>query len=84
MAEIGYGGDNCSDCPRYVATINNDTEKLKEAALMWKRVGWRDTVLNIDEIKCGGCKTVKWCRYNDITCRLIATGQLANCINRSK
>jgi hypothetical protein len=44
MTEIGYCGDDCKNCPRYVATINNDTEKLMEAALMWKRVGWRDTM----------------------------------------
>lgn len=45
---------------------------------MWKRVGWRDTILNIDEIKCSGCKTVEWCRYNDI--RDCAIGKkLNNC-----
>ena len=66
MTEIGYCGDNCSSCPRYTATLANDTEKLKEAVLMWKRVGWRDTILSNDEIKCTGCKTVTWCRYYDI------------------
>jgi len=66
MNEIGFCGDNCYSCPRYVATIENDIEKLKEASLMWKRVGWRDSILSTDEIKCGGCKTVTWCRYNEI------------------
>ena len=33
---------------------------------MWERVGWRNRVLSPEEIKCGGCKTVKWCRYNEI------------------
>lgn len=66
MTLIGFCGDNCSECPRYIATLGNDTEKLREAALMWKRVGWRDTVLSTDEIKCGGCRTVEWCRYSDI------------------
>lgn len=78
MTKIGYCGDNCLSCPRYTATISNNIEKLKETALMWKRVGWRDTILNIDEIKCGGCKTVTWCRYNDI--RMCAIDrQLNNC-----
>ena len=46
--------------------MENDVQKLKEAALMWKRVGWRDRVLGADEIRCGGCRTVNWCRYNGI------------------
>ena len=66
MTEIGYCGDNCSCCPRYVSTHKNDIEKLKAASQMWKRVGWRDTVLSPEEIKCGGCKTVSWCRYSEI------------------
>ena len=78
MTEIGYCGDNCSSCPRYIATVTNDTEKMKEAALMWKRVGWRDTVLSIDEIKCGGCKSVDWCRYNDIR-ECAIDRKLSNC-----
>ena len=66
MAEIGYCGDVCSCCPRYTVTRENNTKKLKEVAQMWKRVGWRDTVLSTEEIKCGGCKTVTWCRYSEI------------------
>ena len=66
MNMLGYCGDDCSSCPRYMATTSNNISKLNETALMWRRVGWRGTILNIDEIKCGGCKTVKYCRYNDI------------------
>jgi len=40
MNEIGFCGDNCSDCPRYAASASNDFIKLKEAALLWRRVGW--------------------------------------------
>jgi hypothetical protein len=76
MNKIGYCGDNCSDCPRHMATASNNIDRLKEVALMWKRVGWRDTIPNVEEIKCRGCKTVKWCRYNDI--RECALARLLN------
>ena len=78
MTEIGYCGDDCSSCPRYMATVSNDITKFKDAAMMWKRVGWRGTVLDTNEIKCGGCKTVQWCRYNDIRECAIAR-HLNNC-----
>jgi hypothetical protein len=66
MTELGFCGDNCASCPRYIATIKNDTEELKEVALMWKRVGWRNSILSNEEIQCHGCKSVTWCRYNEI------------------
>lgn len=78
MNNIGFCGDNCLSCPRYLATLSNDNNKLKEVAVMWKRVGWRDKVISIDEIKCRGCKTVKWCRYNDIR-ECAINKKLSNC-----
>ena len=78
MTEIGCCSDHCACCPRYIATVADDVRKLKEAARMWKRVGWRDTVLGTEAIRCGGCSTVTWCRYHEI--RDCARGQrLANC-----
>ncbi|MCP4668788.1 MAG: DUF3795 domain-containing protein [Deltaproteobacteria bacterium] len=69
MAEIGICGDDCGLCPRYVATKSGDMEKLKEVALLWKRVGWRDRISSPDDMMCTGCSTVTWCRYDDLrTC----------------
>jgi hypothetical protein len=78
MTELGFCGDNCASCPRYVATIRNDTEELKKVALMWKRVGWRKNILSIEEIKCHGCKSVKWCRYNEIR-ECAINKEISNC-----
>ena len=74
MGVIGYCGDNCEKCPRYIATINDNEEELKEIAILWNRIGWRDRIISNEEIKCYGCKTVTWCRYEIIR----------NCCNKKK
>jgi len=66
MLELGFCGDDCSACPRYIATQSGSRERLKEVAEMWWRAGWRDTIVSPDEMVCGGCASVKWCRYDEI------------------
>jgi len=62
---ISFCGDNCSECPRYVATVNNDINALKEFAELWFRLGFRPKVVNPEEIKCHGCSKTIYCS-NDI------------------
>jgi len=66
MEILGYCGDGCNACPRYVATQSGDVERLKEVAALWKRAGWRDAIVPAQEMICHGCASVKWCRYNDV------------------
>ena len=66
MSEIGFCGDNCDLCPRYIATKRNDKDKLKEVAALWIKAGWRDEVVMIEELECHGCSSVKWCRYDNV------------------
>lgn len=66
MSEIGFCGDNCSLCPRYIATKTKDKDKLREVVALWIRAGWRDKVVAFEQMKCHGCASVKWCRYNNI------------------
>lgn len=33
MAYIGYCGDDCEQCPRYIATKRGERGKMKEAAV---------------------------------------------------
>jgi len=66
MKVIGFCGDNCSACPRYIATQSGNEEKLKETTEMWKRAGWRNTNVSPQEMICYGCASVEWCRYNSI------------------
>ena len=66
MSEIGFCGDNCSLCLRYIATKSEDKDKLREVMALWIRAGWRDEVVGPQEMECYGCASVKWCRYDNI------------------
>jgi len=63
---LGFCGDDCNACPRHIATQSGNVEQLKEVAAIWKRAGWRGTIVSPDEMVCHGCASVKWCRYDDI------------------
>ena len=58
-------GDNCSECPRYLAKTEDE---LKAVAQLWYRVGWRDKIVSNDEIKCFGCSSHKKCTYQLVDC----------------
>lgn len=65
MEQIALCGDNCSECSRYLAK----TEKEKKlVAELWHRIGWRDTIVSIDEISCDGCASHKKCAYDLLEC----------------
>jgi len=59
--KISFCGDVCSECPRYVATIGNDTNALKSFAELWFKFGFRPKVVDPEEIKCLGCNKEMSC-----------------------
>ena len=61
-------GDNCSICPRYVATKENDTESLEYIAELWFKLGFRDIIAEPEEIKCYGCSKDNACMYKINSC----------------
>lgn len=63
--KITLCGDNCLICPRYTA---HTEEELKRTAELWAKIGWRDTVVSMDEIKCAGCSSHKSCTYGLVDC----------------
>lgn len=65
MEKITLCGDNCLKCPRYLARTNSELEKVAE---LWFRIGWRDKIVQIDEIKCSGCSSHKQCTYHLVEC----------------
>lgn len=65
MEKITLCGDDCSQCPRYLARSNHELEKVAE---LWYRIGWRDKVISINEIKCSGCSSHKQCTYHLVEC----------------
>ena len=66
MTYIGYCGDDCELCPRYIATKRNDVEKLKQTAILWKKVGLTDHLVSPEEMICNGCASLESCHYNNI------------------
>ncbi len=42
-------GDNCMECPRYLARTEKE---LRAAAELWHRVGWRKIVVSNEDIRC--------------------------------
>ena len=78
MAQIiSVCGDVCSECPRYLATLDDSREKLVNVALLWHRLGFRDRVVDVEEIKCTGCNKKTDCGYGLTTCEHL--GNKANC-----
>ncbi|GAB6189586.1 hypothetical protein JCM30566_13270 [Marinitoga arctica] len=51
-----YCGFDCSKCPVYVATINNDYNLKMELV---KKYNTEENPLTIEDIKCLGCKNKK-------------------------
>lgn len=66
MQHLGVCGDDCSLCPRYLATRSYDIEQLKKVASLWYRAGFRDNLVQAEEIACYGCKSAKECAFEDL------------------
>lgn len=58
-------GDDCLKCPRYNAKTDGE---LSAAAELWFRIGWRDSILPPDKMRCGGCSPEKQCTYGLVEC----------------
>lgn len=65
MEKITLCGDNCLECPRYLAKTE---EELAGVAKLWYRVGWRDRIVSNEEIICSGCSSHKQCTYQLVEC----------------
>lgn len=62
---ISVCGDDCAVCPRYLAKTE---EELHETAIFWHKVGWRDSVVSNEEIKCTGCGSRPTCSFDLLPC----------------
>ena len=67
--KISICGDVCSECPRFIATETNDTAELEKIAELWYRLGFRDSILSSEDLKCTGCSKDKVCSYNINNCK---------------
>ena len=50
---IGYCGLICTECPAYLATMNNDDELRQKTAEMWSRMF--NAEIKAENINCEGC-----------------------------
>ncbi len=63
--KISLCGNDCLKCPRYLAKTEDE---LNAVAELWYRVGWRDSILTAEEMRCGGCSSHKSCTYRLVDC----------------
>ncbi len=68
MIQLGFCGDDCNYCPRYLATRSGDQDRLKEVAAIWRDIGWRDTLEPPEKIVCHGCATIEKCGFGIKDC----------------
>lgn len=71
---ISVCGNDCGVCPRHMPKTDDELHKTAE---LWYRLGFRNTIMEGDEIKCYGCKVGNWCRYDVINCA--AQRKIENC-----
>ncbi|MBD5434145.1 MAG: DUF3795 domain-containing protein [Treponema sp.] len=65
MEKITLCGDDCLQCPRYLAKTAEEKSKVAE---LWHRIGWREKIVSPEEISCDGCSSHKKCAYNLVEC----------------
>ncbi|MBN1288740.1 MAG: DUF3795 domain-containing protein [Actinobacteria bacterium] len=65
---IAVCGNNCRACPRYTATASGDLSELEHVASLWFEMGFRDSFVSIDEIKCRGCTPSSPCAHGVRQC----------------
>ncbi len=66
---IAACGNDCAACPRYTAPPYEKTEEqLKRTAELWRKIGYRDRVVSVQEIACTGCRAENDCRYQAVGC----------------
>lgn len=58
-------GDDCLQCPRYLARTEDELRALAE---LWHRVGWRESPPPPEEMRCGGCSSHRACAYGLTDC----------------
>jgi hypothetical protein len=75
---LGVCGDNCSECPRFLATKSGDRAQLGVLAALWVKLGFRDTLPRPEEMECRGCSPANLCAYPDQRRCAVERG-LSNC-----
>ena len=75
---IAACGNDCAACPRYTKPpFGKSAEELHKTAVLWHKIGYRNSVVSNEEIACTGCKAENWCRYDIVKC--VSENNVENC-----
>ena len=66
--KLAYCGDLCNECPRYIATLSGNKEKLRKVAFLMKKVNWRYDIESPEKMRCRGCEDIDSCEYGVKEC----------------
>ena len=81
---IAYCGLDCSECPAYIATIEDDDEKRKDLAEKWST---DEFPLEPKDVNCKGCtektEVMSFCRDCDVR-ECAAVNEVKNCAHCSE
>ena len=80
MVILGYCGDRCDVCPRYIASQNKRIDELKKVAILWKKAGFRNNLDSPNNLVCEGCNKEKECAYDNIK-QCCISKNIENCGN---
>ena len=78
MNIIGICGDNCTYCPRYIATRSGRAQELEKVKELWVRIGLRDHDFPVQDMACHGCMPENRCAYTELVACVRAKGH-ENC-----
>lgn len=62
---IAACGNDCEKCPRHMPRGEGE---LRDTAVLWHKIGYRDEVVSNEQIRCFGCCADNWCRYEIVSC----------------
>ncbi len=71
---ISLCGDDCSSCPRYLATKSGRIDELEKVKDLWVRLGMRQPDFPVQDMACHGCRPETKCSY----------GELASCVRAKR
>lgn len=75
---IGICGDNCTYCPRHIATQSGSVQELNKVKELWVRLGLREPDLSAQTMVCHGCLPENQCAYTELR-SCVATKSFKNC-----
>lgn len=78
MDIMGICGDDCSHCPRYLATQKGGKEDLEKVRELWVRLELREPGFPAEEMACHGCMPENNCAYSGLR-QCVRKRKIENC-----